>query len=151
MLKTVSRTAVSHGTRRIGSDSSVAIEAERQHLNVAQFLKRIAQLIGEREAALCSITVAELAYGVYRANTEERRARRRAFLDDLKAAVPVYAITHHTAELVGKIGSESSAKGVAIPFDDLLIGACALERRYAVATRNLRHFRKIPELKLVEI
>jgi hypothetical protein len=28
-------------------DSSVAIEAERQHLNVAQFLKQIIQTIGE--------------------------------------------------------------------------------------------------------
>ena len=32
-------------------DSSVVIEAERQHLNVAQFLEQIAQTIGEREAA----------------------------------------------------------------------------------------------------
>jgi len=132
-------------------DSSVVIEAERQQLNVAQFLKQIVQKIGEREAALSSITVAELVHGIYRANTEERRARRRAFLDDLKAAVPVYPITDNTAELVGKIGGESAAKGVTIPFDDLLIGVCALERGYAVATRNRRHFQKIPGLKLVEL
>ena len=35
-------------------DSSVVIEAERQHLNVAQFLKQIVQTIGEMEAALCA-------------------------------------------------------------------------------------------------
>jgi tRNA(fMet)-specific endonuclease VapC len=132
-------------------DSSVVIEAERQQLNVAQFLKQIIQKIGEREAALSSITVAELAHGIYRANTEERRMRRRGFLDDLKAAVPVYPITGSTAELVGKIGGESSAEGVTIPFDDLLIGTCALERGYAVATRNRRHFQKIPGLKLIEM
>jgi predicted nucleic acid-binding protein len=33
--------------------------------------------------------------------------------------------------------------------DDLLIGACALERGYAIATRNQRHFQKIPGLKLI--
>ena len=75
--------------------------------------------------------------------------RRRAFLDDLKAAVPVYPITDTTAELVGKLSGESAAQGVTIPFDDLLIGACALERGYAVATRNQRHFQKIVGLKLV--
>jgi len=48
-------------------DSSVVIEAERQHLTVAQFLKQITKKVGEMEAALCSITVAELAHGVYRA------------------------------------------------------------------------------------
>ena len=132
-------------------DSSVVIEAERQHLNVAQFLKLIVQNIGEMEAALCAITVAELAHGIYRADTPERRERRRVFLDELKAAVPVYAITESTAELVGRIGAESSAIGVTIPFDDLLIGACALERGYAVTTRNLRHFQKIPGLKLISL
>jgi len=132
-------------------DSSVVIEAERQHLSVALFLKQIFQKIGEMEAALCSITVAELAHGIYRADTSERRERRRVFLDELKAAVPVYPITVGTAELVGKIGAESSAVGVSIPFDDLLIGACALERGYGVATRNLRHFQKIPGLNLISL
>jgi tRNA(fMet)-specific endonuclease VapC len=132
-------------------DSSVTIEAEREHLDVAGFLRRIAGIVGEREAALCSISVAELAHGIYRANTPERRERRRVFLDELKAAVPVYPITDVTAELVGRIGAESSSIGVTIPFDDLLIGACALERGYAVATHNSRHFGKIPGLTLMSL
>ena len=49
-------------------DSSVVIEAEWQQLNVAQFLKHIVQKIGEREVALCAITVAELVHGIYRAS-----------------------------------------------------------------------------------
>jgi hypothetical protein len=35
-------------------DSSVIIEAERRQLNVIEFLKQIAQTIGEREIALSS-------------------------------------------------------------------------------------------------
>jgi predicted nucleic acid-binding protein len=134
-------------------DSSVVIEAERGRgrLNVAQFLKQIAQKVGELEAALCSVTVAELAHGIYRADTLDRRERRRAFLDELKSAVPVYPITDSTAELVGKISGESSVKGITIPFDDLLIGASALERQYAVATRNVRHFKKIPGLIVLSL
>jgi tRNA(fMet)-specific endonuclease VapC len=132
-------------------DSSVVIEAERQRLDVARFLKYIVSRIGEREAALCSITVAELAHGIYRANTPDRRQTRRAFLDDLKATMPVYPITGETAELAGKINAESSERGVNIPFDDLFIGACALERGYAIATHNQRHFEKIPGLKLVRV
>jgi predicted nucleic acid-binding protein len=132
-------------------DSSVAIDAEREHLNVADFLKRIAGRIGEREACLCVVTVAELAHGVCRADTVERRQRRRLFLDELKAALPVYSITETTAELVGRIGAESAAKGAVIPFDDLLIGVCALERGYAVATRNPRHFGKIPKLTVIPL
>lgn len=125
------------------------IEASGNHLDVARFLKHVTERIGEREAALCSISVAELVHGIHRANTTERRQARRAFLDDLKAAVVVYPITADTAELVGKIHAESSQQGITIPFDDLLIGACAMERNYAIATRNQRHFQRIPGLKLI--
>ena len=132
-------------------DSSVAIEAEREQLNVAQFLKRIVQKIGDEEAALSVISVAELAHGIYRANTAERRERRRMFLTELKTALPVFPVTDATAELVGRISGEVSARGVVIPLDDLLIAVCALEREYAVATHNLRHFRKIPDLKILPL
>jgi predicted nucleic acid-binding protein len=69
----------------------------------------------------------------------------------MKAALPVYPITDGTPELVVRIGAESAASGVTIPFDDLLIGVSALERGYAVATRNLRHFQKIPGLNLISL
>jgi tRNA(fMet)-specific endonuclease VapC len=132
-------------------DSSIAIEAERLQLNVGQFLRQLIQKIGEQEVALCSITVAELVHGIYRANTAERRDRRRRFLDELKAVLPVYSIADATAELVGKLSAESSARGATIPFDDLLIGGCALERGYSIATRNLRHFQRIPKLNIVQL
>ena len=130
-------------------DSSIVIEAERKRLNVARFLRLLSGQIGEREAALCAISVAELAHGIHRADTEERRQVRRAFLDDLKATVAIYPITADTAELVGRIHADTARQGNIIPLDDLLIGACALERGYAVATRNKRHFEKIPGLSLV--
>jgi predicted nucleic acid-binding protein len=59
-------------------DSSIMIEAERQHLDVTRFLKLVAERIGEREAALCAISVGELAHGIHRADTPERRKARRA-------------------------------------------------------------------------
>ena len=69
-------------------DSSVVIYAERQALSAAQFLKQIVQKLGEMEAALCSVTVAELVHRHYRADTPERPERLRAFLNQLKAAMP---------------------------------------------------------------
>ena len=132
-------------------DSSVIIAAERQRLDVTRFLKFIAEKIGAREAALSAISVAEIAHGIHRADTAERRQIRRAFLDDLKATVPVYPITAETGELIGKINAETSARGITVPFDDLLIGAWALERGYAVGTRNERHFRLIPDLQVLSL
>ncbi len=130
-------------------DSSVAIEAERQHLSVPQFLKRVSQEISNVQVALSAFTIAELTHGVYRTDNAERRERRRMFLDDLVASVPVHPFTQGTAELFGKISAESAARCVNVPVDDLIIATCALERVYAILTRNTRHFEKVPGLRLV--
>jgi tRNA(fMet)-specific endonuclease VapC len=113
---------------------------------VEQLLEHLKELFGEVEIALCPVTVAELVHGVNRANTPKIRERRRAFIDELKRHVPVHPVTEETAEIVGQISGEQAAKGIRLPFDDLAIGAAALEQSYAVATLNVRHFEKIPGL-----
>jgi len=50
------------------------------------------------------------------------------------------------AQLAAKIDAEARQLGNTIPFADLLIGATALHFGYSVGTRNLRHFRMIPNL-----
>jgi predicted nucleic acid-binding protein len=87
---------------------------------------------------------------IARALRSDANAVERSWMTG-KPPVPVYPIADGTAELVGKIGAESSAAGTTIPFDDLLIGTSALERGYAVATRNLRHFQKIPRIRLISL
>jgi predicted nucleic acid-binding protein len=69
-------------------DSSVLISAERNHQSVAQLLARILDVAGNQEAAISSIVLVELAHGIYRTNTAERRERRQAFIDELQADVP---------------------------------------------------------------
>jgi predicted nucleic acid-binding protein len=100
---------------------------------------------------MCALTVAELAHGIYRANTPERRKQRRQFLDELKAQVPIYPITDMTAEIIARIGAEQLVKGINIPLADLSIGACALQLGYAVATSNVRDFDRIPGLHVIQV
>ena len=127
-------------------DSSVIVEAERKGQTVEQLLEQVGRSVGEVEIAICSVTVAELVHGVYRANTREIRQRRRDFIDELKRHVPVHPVTDETGEIIGQISGEQAAKGIKIPFDDLAVGASALEQGYAVATLNVRHFQAIPGL-----
>ena len=79
------------------------------------------------------------------------RDRRREFLDELKATIPVYAMTEDIAESVARVGAELASRGTKIVLADLIIGATALGLGYAVATGNARDFRRIPELQVVEI
>ena|SRR5438128_1707041 len=132
-------------------DTSVLVAAERRGLNVDQLLEEVRAKMGEVEIAVSAITVAELVHGLHRAQDEAMRQRRRNFIDELKQAVPVHPITEKTSEIIGKIGAEQAAKGLTIPFDDLLIGASALEQGYAVGTGNLRHFERIPGLTVTKL
>jgi tRNA(fMet)-specific endonuclease VapC len=132
-------------------DSSVLIAAERRNLRPDQAIERVRRAVGEIPIVLSAVTVAEMGHGIYRANTPELRTRRRAFLDELKAAVPIHPVTESTAEIVARVGGEQAAKGIVLPLADLLIGACALELGYAVGTGNLRDFGRIPGLQVAKL
>ena len=116
-----------------------------------QAIETVHQTLGEIPIVLCSVTIAEIGHGIYRADTPETRSRRRKFLDDLKATVPIYPVTEITAEIVAQIGGEQAAKGINLPLGDLIIGACALELGYAIGTSNLRDFNRIPGLNIIQL
>jgi tRNA(fMet)-specific endonuclease VapC len=108
-------------------DSSVLVAAERKGHNARQALEAIAQKIGNVDIAISVVTVMELAHGVARANTPERQAKRRQFVDDLIDVVPLHPITPAIALQAGLLDGESQARGVRIPLADLLIGVTARE------------------------
>jgi predicted nucleic acid-binding protein len=66
----------------------------------------------------------------------------------MKRHLPIHPMTDETGEIIGRISGEQAARDITIPFDDLAIGASAIEQGYAVATRNIRHFQLIPDLLL---
>jgi tRNA(fMet)-specific endonuclease VapC len=132
-------------------DSSVLVAAERGKLTTPETIRNVRETAGEATIVICSLTVAELAHGIYRANTPERGRMRRQFLDELKSQIPIHPVTESTAEIIARVGAEQAAKGITIPLADLIIGACALELGYAIGTVNIRDFNRIPGLSLVRL
>ena len=55
-----------------------------------------------------------------------------------------------TPRIAGRIEGDRASIGVTIAFEDLVIGATALQLGFGVATRNVRHFEQIPALRVVE-
>jgi predicted nucleic acid-binding protein len=53
--------------------------------------------------------------------------------------------------LAGRIDAEQQTNGIKIPFEDLLIGAEALDLGYSVVTGNIRHFKIIPGLTVFDL
>lgn len=100
---------------------------------------------------LSAISVIELEHGYWRAATPEIAEKRRVYLDGIYSAIPVHPFTHEMGQLAGKIDAECRKQSVVIPFSDLEIGVTALHFGYALGTRNLRHFRLIPGLTVIEL
>jgi len=128
-------------------DSSVLVAAERKNLTTTEVIRSIRGAIADLPIAICSLTIAELGHGIYRASKPGKAQQRRQFLDELKAHVPVHSITATTAEIIARIGGEQAAKGVNLPLSDLIIGACAVELGYAIATHNARDLAEFPAWK----
>jgi len=130
-------------------DSSVVIAAERRGHTVLRILEQIKAHHGEIEIGLSVVSVAELMHGAYRAKAEPDKQRRLTFINRLCNDVPIHSVTVETARIVGRIGAEQAAKGLAIPFDDLLMGVTALQLGFDLIMLNVRHFQLIPSLKVI--
>jgi len=130
-------------------DSSVLIAAERRQITLDRTIEAVRKVVGEVPLVLSAVTIAEIGHGIYRASTAEIRGRRREYLDELKATIPIHPVTDATAEIVAEIGGEQAAKGINLPLGDLIIGSPALELGYAVGTGNVRDFARIPGLTII--
>jgi tRNA(fMet)-specific endonuclease VapC len=132
-------------------DSSVLIAGERSLESVQQVLDRIGDAVGDPECAVSSITVVELTHGIYRARNTADRKRRETFCDALFSDLEVYPVSLPIAQLAGQIEGEQASQGNLIATADLLIGATAVFLGFDLVTLNLRHFQRIPGLRVTQL
>jgi tRNA(fMet)-specific endonuclease VapC len=118
---------------------------------VREVLERVEAVCGRTAAELSAVSAMELTHGIYRARTDSDRKHREAFVEELFRLVSVHPLTLEVARLAGRIHGEQAARGVAIDFPDLIIGATALHLSFDVVTLNIRHFRTIPNLKVISL
>ena len=123
-------------------DSSVFIGLERRSRSVGD----LRSTVGEEAVALAAITASELLAGVIRADTQERRLRRRAFVEAILDVVPVFAFDLSVARVHAETTARLVAYGQRIGTHDALIAATAIAYGYSVLTDNLRDFSRIPGL-----
>jgi predicted nucleic acid-binding protein len=127
-------------------DTTILIAAERRRESIRYLLNKVREACGETVATISTVTVVELTHGIHRAKTEQDRVRRRVFSEDAFSGLIVHPLTLEIAQLAGQIEGEQAARGIGIPFEDLLIGATALHLGFEVLTHNTKHFQLIPGL-----
>ena len=99
------------------------------------------------DIVLCSVVVAELLFGVERANPihQPQTALRVEQLRNLFVSLP---FDDAAAEQYGKIRADLATRGVMIGGNDLMIAAIAHSNACTLVTHNLAEFSRIPGLVL---
>jgi predicted nucleic acid-binding protein len=128
-------------------DSSVLIAAERGHLGFDEISARFA----EDDVAISSVTASELLDGLDRERTAAQRHRRQAFVEGLLVELPVRAFDLSVARVHASNWADLAKRGVAVSERDLMIGATAIAKGYAIATRDERSFPNISGLKVLRL
>lgn len=125
-------------------DTDVLILAER-----GQRVLDFARFQDEGAAYISAITASELLVGVHRAQDPGVRARRTAFVEGLLSALPALPVDLETARVHAQLLSQLPAADT-IGAHDALIAATAMRYGYAVLTRNVRDFRKLAGVRVLE-
>jgi predicted nucleic acid-binding protein len=110
----------------------VLIAAEREKRPVSELLASLSADLSETEFLLSSISVMELEHGWHRANTAEAAAKRRRYLGEVLAILPVDPFTREMGVLAAEIAAEMKKTGLVIATADLLIGITALHLDCAI-------------------
>jgi tRNA(fMet)-specific endonuclease VapC len=84
-------------------DTITLVTAERRGHSVSEILEQIQNAWGDTQVGLSAVTIVELTHGIERAKLEAQRQRRQAFVQELRAAIIVHALTDEIAERAGLI------------------------------------------------
>lgn len=121
-------------------DTCVVIQTERAGREI--------QLDPDEEVAVAAITVSELLHGVHRAATPDQAAQRESFVTRALHKLPTLAFDKDVARVHARVWAELSSRENVPGAHDLLIAATALAHGWDVATFNVKHFSRVPGLRL---
>ncbi len=126
-------------------DTNALSEVFRRRPNPG-FVRWLGELSPDRQFT-SSVVVAELYVAAYRTPGSEKWLSR---IQD--AILPVVKVIHFDldcAHVCGRIQAGLMDRGVPIESADVLIAATALRYRLTLVTANVRHFDRIPDLRLM--
>ena len=104
--------------------------------------------LGRHLVGVSIVSHGELLEGAYaHLDPASELVRYRVFL----SRFPMLPLTGSIMERFGKLRYDLRRQGQLIPDLDLLIAATAIDHDLALATRNLRHFVRVPDLEIVRL
>ena len=128
-------------------DTSILIAVDRGTLA----LEALLEAFPEEKWFISAITVSEMLHGVLRSGSPVQRAARLAFAEDNIRRFEVLDFDLAAARMHAELWVQLARRGHTVGERDLMIAATARSRDYAVATRDLRSFPRIPRLRVLNL
>jgi len=129
-------------------DSSVLIAAERGEFDLEALLRDFDPF--GPPAGISTIAAGELLEGVERADSPERKEKRRIFVERVLARFQIHPFALEDARIHAALKAQLFAIGRIIGAHDLLIAATCLRLDCPLATLNREEFARVPGLVLTE-
>ncbi|HZJ51713.1 MAG TPA: PIN domain-containing protein [Actinomycetota bacterium] len=107
-------------------------------------IRRLASLPAERQLTT-AITVGELLYGSAKRNSAQLTARVRTVI---LSAAEVLPFDEAAAQIYGSLRADLESQGRRLAEPDLRIASIVLSRDLTLVTGNVRHFARVPELRV---
>jgi tRNA(fMet)-specific endonuclease VapC len=126
-------------------DSSVLIAWERGKFDLNALLLKS----GGGDVAIASITASELLHGVERAPSEAVRTRRSQTVEGLLEILPTIPFGISEARVHARLWAALASKGRMIGPHDLLVAATCVAHAHALATLNVKEFKRVPGLRIL--
>jgi len=101
----------------------------------------------KKGSAVSIITRAELFYGAYKSTQTAKNLNKiEQMFADLD--IEIISLDEKALHFYGKIKTKLETKGQKLDEFDLLVAATCLANNLTLVTQNLKHFQRIPQLKL---
>ena len=96
-----------------------------------------------------AVVVGELYEGAFRSGAPDRHLQ--GIEDQVLPAITVIPFETRAARVFGEIAADLRKRGLPLPDADLQIAATAVHHGLELVTGNLRHFERVPGLRMTRI
>ena len=124
-------------------DSCFLIDLLRNDKNAKEKAEKLDSLFQTK--GISSITIIELWRGILRQKNNEKEKQE---IENLFHSLTIFPLGEQEAKKAAEIEKTLIEKGEIIDWENILIAATASVHNLSIVTRNIKHFRKIPHLKI---
>lgn len=101
--------------------------------------------LNDDDLAISIITLAELKYGAYNSTYVQKNLQK---IEEFQSSIDITELCEYCVDEYARLKSKLKTEGKILDDFDILIAASALVNNYVLVTNNIKHFERIPNLKL---